>query len=757
MARFVKASAAGVFALATLLACSDDPAPVSPPKAIRPVTPTTLAGTVGTKVDGGVTVHVIDYNDKSVDGAKVGFSITSGDGSVSSRLAVTDAEGIAHIDWTLGETAGQNEIVASIFGVDSTAEFTATGNPAAAAGLAITPRIARIPTTTDTVRVAGRVVDQFSNAIAGTATYTSRNPSLVTVNSSGLITATQANASNRSGSTYVVVAAGGFTDSAKVYTLSPTDPPCTGITATAALAVGDVKITGFSDGGICVPASAGKREYALVPFYDSPVPSAITVLTITGVGVDSTQSRSLGAIRARDMLALSSDVAVGVDRRVALDHRLRLTERREMPARAVNARRWYASRSVEGRRATLATTVPAVGQEVELNVNAIDFCASPSMRTGRVVSVSTRAVVIADLANPPGFTDADYTSLGATFDTLVYATDAANFGAPTDIDNNGNRVVLFFTHAVNELGPGTLGFAYSRDLLPKSGPLGSCPGSNVGELINIYVPDPSTPVNEVKANAVATMGHELQHVINSGRRLYVNTNAVPIEERWLNEGLSHVAEELLFYRSSGLAPRQNIGSQVSFAANQAAYVNFQRQNFNRYFQFTRYVDIQGPIGVDDDDDDLETRGAIWSFLRFAADQRAAGNEAAFWQSLENSNSAGIQNLYDHIGADTRLLIRDWTISNFLDDLITTEAKYTQPSWNIRQVPGFHSPATFGLVTSGTTPATKSTSITLGALSSVFVRFGVGADQEAFVSAAGFPASSNTPLPRNVLLAIVRTK
>ena len=224
--------------------------------------------------------------------------------------------------------------------------------------------------------------------------------------------------------------------------------------------------------------------------------------------------------------------------------------------------------------------------------------------------------------------------------------------------------------------------------LPKSGPLGSCPGSNVAELINVYVPDATTTVAEVKANAVATMGHELQHVINSARRLYINTSAAPVEERWLNEGLSHVAEELLFYRSSTLAPRQNIGAQVTLAAYQPAYVNFQRQNFNRYFRFTRTPGTQGPIGVNDDDDDLETRGAIWSFLRFAADQRSGANEAGFWQSLENSNSTGIQNLYDNIGTDTRLLMRDWAISNFMDDLVPTNARYTQPSWNLRQVPGF---------------------------------------------------------------------
>jgi hypothetical protein len=102
-------------------------------------------------------------------------------------------------------------------------------------------------------------------------------------------------------------------------------------------------------------------------------------------------------------------------------------------------------------------------------------------------------------------------------------------------------------------------------------------------------------------------------------------------------------------------------------------------------------------------------------------------------------------------------MRDWALSNFLDDLVTTDAKYTQPSWNLRQIPGFQSPAVFNLVPTPQTSPTVSSTITLSALSSQFVRFGVAANQEAYVSASGFPANTNTPLPRNVLLAIVRTK
>src|SRR5206468_1398286 len=104
---------------------------------------------------------------------------------------------------------------------------------------------------------------------------------------------------------------------------------------------------------------------------------------------------------------------------------------------------------------------------------------------GRVVAVTQRAVVVADVYNPAGgFTDAEYADYGAVFDTISYPLDVANFGEPTDIDNNGGRIIVFFTHAVNEVRRGTLGFFYERDLLPKTGVLGACTGSNVAELIN---------------------------------------------------------------------------------------------------------------------------------------------------------------------------------------------------------------------------------------------------------------------------------
>ena len=88
--------------------------------------------------------------------------------------------------------------------------------------------------------------------------------------------------------------------------------------------------------------------------------------------------------------------------------------------------------------------------------------------------------------------------------------------------------------------------------------------SNEGEMFYMPVPDPNKTINANYADKailasgnLAVLVHEFQHLINAGRRIYVN-NASSFEEVWLNEGLSHIAEELLYYRISGNSPRSNI-------------------------------------------------------------------------------------------------------------------------------------------------------------------------------------------------------
>src|SRR5678815_5511223 len=86
------------------------------------------------------------------------------------------------------------------------------------------------------------------------------------------------------------------------------------------------------------------------------------------------------------------------------------------------------------------------------------------------------------------------------------------------------------------------------------------------------VPDPNGLFSDSRSKADvldftnSTLAHEYQHLINAGRRLYV-TIAPTFEDTWLNEGLSHIAEELLYFKATKLAPRQNLDVNAVIAVS----------------------------------------------------------------------------------------------------------------------------------------------------------------------------------------------
>jgi hypothetical protein len=278
-----------------------------------------------------------------------------------------------------------------------------------------------------------------------------------------------------------------------------------------------------------------------------------------------------------------------------------------------------------------------VGDLVRLNVNGEEACANPIVHIARVEAIGDKSLILADTLNPSGgFTTADYQRYAAKFDTLVYPLDEGAFGAPTDIDNNG-RVGIIFTRTVNELTPASSasyvgGFTFSRDLFPKTAPAGqfACPASNVGEFFYALAPDPQGTINNnrrstgfVDSATVPVLAHELQHLINASRKLYINTLAQSFEEKWLDEGLAHIAEELLFYRESGTAPRANLDAPAiqSRTASVNAFNNDMRGNASRYRSYLGATTSNSPYAGNDS---LATRGAAWFWLRYLTDQKLAG-------------------------------------------------------------------------------------------------------------------------------------
>ena len=164
-----------------------------------------------------------------------------------------------------------------------------------------------------------------------------------------------------------------------------------------------------------------------------------------------------------------------------------------------------------------------------------------------------------------------------------------------------------------------------------------------------------------------------------------SAGATDFETTWLDEGLSHVAEELLFYAESGLAPRANIdGTKLrSLGAYVDAFNNDAISNFSRLESYLGSPSSNSPFA---DNDDLATRGATWSFLRYAADHTGS-DDGTTWYQLVNSTTSGIANLEQVFGTGLPALARDWATSVFADDVASTDARYQQPSWNSRSIFG----------------------------------------------------------------------
>jgi hypothetical protein len=401
-----------------------------------------------------------------------------------------------------------------------------------------------------------------------------------------------------------------------------------------------------------------------------------------------------------------------------------------------------------------------IGDQVELNTqfgNGL-LCSADALtfRNGRVAAVSERAIIVAEVGNPAGgFSDDEYREYAATFDEHVWPVVTANFGTPHDLEGHG-RIVVFFTRAVNELTPPgedwyVGGVFAARDLFPPegSGRLGACPGSNYANMLYMLVPDPNGEVNGNPRHksselhrTVNVLAHELQHLVNASRRLYGGrTNPSDwTEETWLNEGLSQVAEELMGYAVSDLAPRQNIDIwriAESQSATQAMSLHFY-DNFHNLGHYLQNPDTTSLYGADS----RAARGATWQFLRYAADRRG-GAESSFWRGLVDTGSSGLANLQDALGADPLAWIHDWLVSAYVDDLVPgVQARFTQQSWDFRGLypqlrrPDGMSYGHYPLRTRTLTDGAQ-TSLTLAAGTGAYLRFAVaGGDRAELVMGTG---------------------
>ena len=704
---------------------------------------TVLAQPPATLTVGGESAWRIIVSDSAgspVPGVLVTFAPVTGNGSVSRGAVITNDDGFAGTTVRVGTLTGTYQFRAVAAGFPPLLSQAIGAVPDVMRALTPSVRSVRFPAGSDSAIVSFTPRDQFGNAVTLPAgvevALVSRNPALITVQNASQQVA-YIRAVSRPGQTWIVGAYDGYIDSVQVTALAAGSSPCAYVATPVALAVGESLA---ADGSLAAcMKTATNAEFVLVAHYNTAIANAMATTSMNGVGVAIPAPYPASA-------RFSPGTSADVTQDLTFERGLRERER-EIEWRAAGARAWHRSLG-----AAALVAQPREGDVHSVNVNARDFCTNASFADMRVAAITDATVILHDLANPDGgFTDEEYRAFGRTVDTLVYPVDTAAFGAPSDIDRNG-RVVIAFTKAVNALTArtattATLGFFYSRDLLPRVGTSATCPGSNGGEVFYVLVPDPdgvfSAPRTKtfVQNVTLGTIAHELQHLINASRRLYVNDAHAVGEEVWLNEGISHIAEELVFYRSSGRIPRQNIGAaELADAATRARYDQYQASNFRRYVEYLKLPDSGSPIAPNDM---LSTRGAAWAFLRYLAD-RAGPADADLWRRLVNSRTQGIRNVdevLDGTGLTVVSALRSWSVAVVVDDLPGGTGPLAQPSWNF--VSAFPQVGITEWLAPTAIVAGSNLQTLIRGGSSAYTRFATAAGQEALIQAAAPGGTSIT--------------
>lgn len=757
---------------AFLSACSTDSVsgPPPAPATIRVAAGNNQQGVVGQPLTNALAVTVLDEKGRALANARVTFSASPGSGTLAPATVQTNSDGRAETRWTLGTQTGTAVVTASAGSVNPIT-FSATALPGPAARVVTSPSSISLGVG-DTLRIQASVRDQFGNAATQSAlTWSSLNPATATVNN-GLVTALAV------GSARVVVSttasSSTITDTVSV-SVGPAGSGFCGARAPVVPAVGEVVLLDATalSAERCIGSTIAGAEFALVAVNSANTFGTIAALDALALGVSTPPAIAAAFIAQADATApLSAAPHRAADG--GFEAALRLRERRELPEHVRAARERFGDMSRRMAQTGDATSTvvaaqtvpPAVGSFLTLNAQAFSACQQPNNRTGRVVAVSERAIIVADTANPSGgYTDQEYRDIAAAFDSVTYPLATEYFGDPTNLNGTG-KITLFYTRAVNDLTPRSAdfvvgGFFFARDLYPKTARnnLPACAGSNERELMYLLVADPNGQVNgnqrsknEVTRLNRTTVIHELQHLINAGRRLLVTPGAATSEEVWLDEGLAHTAEELLYFRLANVGSRENLNIDA-VRRNTDLFSSYAIQNFGRFNSYLRATESQSPYAPNDS---LSTRGAAWHFMRYAAG-RLPSDEPAFYKKLASGPRAGLANLTEAIpGGAFNSWLRDWAIAVFADDLAPNLAPaYAIPSWNFRSI----FPAlTIGGQTLGRYPlATRTLSagtplrLNLAGGGISHARFTVGAAQRALVS-----VSANGRVPGdNVQLAIVR--
>ncbi|HEU5170601.1 MAG TPA: hypothetical protein VFU46_08680 [Gemmatimonadales bacterium] len=321
---------------------------------------------------------------------------------------------------------------------------------------------------------------------------------------------------------------------------------------------------------------------------------------------------------------------------------------------------------------------PAVGSQKSFFVCTNTSCTSFVTVDATAKVVASKVAIYLDNSTtgdpryaPPanGFTDTELQDVARVFDDYLYPIDTLNFARESDIDVNGVVQVLLtprinaLSGSCNTTGSVILGYFFALDLL-------SDPNSNNGEVFYSLVPDPlsnSCTVSKgfARENLAPTFVHEFQHMISYAQHAIFRTG--DSEDTWLNEGLSHYAEEL-----AGRLVPDTAGQQPG-----EMYTQYALSNYLNAYEYLSNPEATFLISPSLTQGTLAERGANWLFVRWAADEFGTTTEnlsqfrvrgTDFTRKLVQTQLNGAANVATQSGEAFSNLVPQWQMANYLDDL-----------------------------------------------------------------------------------------
>ena len=177
---------------------------------VQAARPTTLvmvsgnaqSGKAGSTLGQPFVVKVSDGSGAAMSGVDVAWAVVTGEGSLSASSTKTDASGQARVSYTLGSTAGTNQVKAMVGSLPAVT-FTATAVAGGVASIDVTPKTSSIGVG-GSVQLHATPLDSSGNPVSGVSvSWSSSASGVASVSSSGKVDG------NGAGQATITASAGG--------------------------------------------------------------------------------------------------------------------------------------------------------------------------------------------------------------------------------------------------------------------------------------------------------------------------------------------------------------------------------------------------------------------------------------------------------------------------------------------------------------------------------------------------------------------